>query len=144
MQLLQISQVFYQSLRRISWNPVQHSLWDQKSQMKILYLLVTYVNRLDIVRGCRRGRDLMVVWFTTTYAINAYHPTTYHYHYIFYCSIIKSWIWHYLCNQCLSPLKLWVRISFIARCTWYDICDKVCRWFAARLIFSGYSGFFHQ
>jgi hypothetical protein len=23
--------------------------------------------------GCRRGRDCMVVGFTTTYAINAYH-----------------------------------------------------------------------
>jgi len=22
---------------------------------------------------CRRGRDRMVVWFTTTYAISAYH-----------------------------------------------------------------------
>ena len=28
-----------------------------------------------------------------------------------------SWIYNYLCNQCLSPLKLWVRIPFMARCT---------------------------
>jgi hypothetical protein len=32
-----------------------------------------------------------------------------------------SWIYNYLCNQCLSLLKLWVRISFMARCTWYNI-----------------------
>jgi len=28
-----------------------------------------------------------------------------------------SWIYNYLCKQCLSPLKLWVRTSFMARCT---------------------------
>ena len=37
-----------------------------------------------------------------------------------------SWFYNYLCNQCLSPLMLWVRISIRARCT--TICDKVCQW----------------
>jgi hypothetical protein len=32
-----------------------------------------------------------------------------------------SWIYNYLCNQCLSPLKLWVRTLFVARCTRYNI-----------------------
>jgi len=32
-----------------------------------------------------------------------------------------SWIYNYLCNQCLSPLKLWVRTLFMARCTRYNI-----------------------
>ena len=32
-----------------------------------------------------------------------------------------SWIYNYLCNQCLSPLTLWVRISLMARCTRYNI-----------------------
>jgi hypothetical protein len=46
-----------------------------------------------------------------------------------------SWIYNYLCNQCLSPLMLWVRISIRAMCT--TLCDKVCqrlatgRWFSA-------------
>jgi hypothetical protein len=42
-----------------------------------------------------------------------------------------SWINNYLCNQCLSPLKLWVRTPFMARCTRYNIislCDKVSIW----------------
>jgi hypothetical protein len=39
-----------------------------------------------------------------------------------------SWIYNYLCNQCLSPLVLWVRISIRARCT--PLCDKVCQWLA--------------
>jgi hypothetical protein len=38
------------------------------------------------------------------------------------------WIYNYLCNQCLSPLMLWVRISIRARCT--TLCDKVCQWLA--------------
>jgi hypothetical protein len=37
-----------------------------------------------------------------------------------------SWIYKYLCNQCLSPLMLWVRMSIRARCT--TLCDKVCQW----------------
>jgi hypothetical protein len=32
-----------------------------------------------------------------------------------------SWIYNYMCNQCLSPLKLWVRTPFMARCTRYNI-----------------------
>jgi hypothetical protein len=36
-----------------------------------------------------------------------------------------SWIYNYLCNQCLSPLILRVRISIRARCT--TLCDKVCQ-----------------
>ena len=39
---------------------------------------------------------------------------------ILYCNRIlqrgrhgRSWIYNYLCNQCLSPLKLWVRTTFM-------------------------------
>ena len=34
-----------------------------------------------------------------------------------------SWIYNYLCNQCISPLTLWVRISIRVRCT--TLSDKV-------------------
>jgi hypothetical protein len=37
-----------------------------------------------------------------------------------------SWVYNYLCNQCLSPLMLWVRISIRAKCT--TLCDQVCQW----------------
>ena len=42
-----------------------------------------------------------------------------------------SWIYNYLCNQCLSPLTLWVQIPF----SWWGVldttlCDKVCQWLA--------------
>jgi hypothetical protein len=41
----------------------------------------------------------------------------------------SSWIYNYLCNQWLSPLKLWVQTPFMARCTW---CNR-------SVVFSGYS-----
>ena len=45
-----------------------------------------------------------------------------------------SWIYSYLCNQCLSPLVLWVWISIRARCT--TLCDKVCQWLGTGRWFS--------
>ena len=53
----------------------------------------------------------MVVWFTTT------------------CTCIQI-----MCNQCLSPLRLLVRISIRTRCT--TLCDKVCQWLVTGLWFS--------
>ena len=50
-----------------------------------------------------------------------------------------SWILNYLCNQCLSPLKLWVGIPFMARCTRYSIMaliNKAWQWLAAGQWFS--------
>jgi hypothetical protein len=32
-----------------------------------------------------------------------------------------SWICNYLCNQCLSLQKLWVRIPLMVICTWYTM-----------------------
>ena len=47
-----------------------------------------------------------------------------------------SWNYNYLCNQCLSPLKLWIWIwiSIRTRCT--TLCDKVCQLLATGLWFS--------
>ena len=46
----------------------------------------------------------------------------------------SNWIYNYLCNQCLSPLILWVRIAIRTRCT--TLCDKVCQWLATGRWFS--------
>ena len=48
--------------------------------------------------------------------------------------IVWSWIYNYLCNQCLSPLMLWVWISIRVRCT--TSYDKVCQWLALGWWFS--------
>jgi hypothetical protein len=48
--------------------------------------------------------------------------------------VYGSLIYNYLCNQCISPLLLWVRILIRARCT--ILCDKVCQWLATGRWFS--------
>ena len=49
-----------------------------------------------------------------------------------------SWIYNYLCNQCLSSLNLWVWILLMVRCTQFvsDLRQIV--------VFSRHSGFLHQ
>jgi len=56
-----------------------------------------------------------------------------------------SWIYNYLCNQCLSPLKLWVRIPHLWRGILdTTLCDKLFSDLRRSMVFSGYSGFLHQ
>jgi hypothetical protein len=54
-----------------------------------------------------------------------------------------SWIYNYLCNQCLSPLMLWVWVPFIAGVRDTILCDQVCQWLATGRWFSPWTpGFF--
>jgi len=39
-----------------------------------------------------------------------------------------SCIYNYLCNQCLSPLRLWVQILLRQGVLNTTLCDKVCQW----------------
>ena len=48
----------------------------------------------------------------------------------------RSWIYNYLCNQCLSPLTLWVRTLLRRGVLNTTLCDKVCQWLAAGQCFS--------
>jgi hypothetical protein len=45
-------------------------------------------------------------------------------------------IFNYLCNQCLSPLKLWVQVSLRRGVLDTTLCDKVCQWLVAGRWFS--------
>ena len=74
-----------------------------------IYICIAKHRLTSIYSWGRCGRDRMEVGFTTTYA---------------------------LCNQCLSPLMLWVRISIRWRCTTLHVCDKVCQWLATGQWFS--------
>ena len=49
---------------------------------------------------------------------------------------IGSWIYNYLCNQCLSPLTLWVRIPLGRGVHHTPLCDEVCQWLADSRWFS--------
>jgi hypothetical protein len=44
-----------------------------------------------------------------------------------------SWMYNYLCNQCLSPLTLWIQIP-CRRGVLDTLCDKVCQRLAAGLL----------
>ena len=46
-----------------------------------------------------------------------------------------SWIYNYMCNQCLSPLTLWVRIPLRRGVFDTTLFGKVCKRFAAGLWF---------
>jgi hypothetical protein len=46
------------------------------------------------------------------------------------------WIYNYLCNQCISPLTLWVRTPFGRVVLDTALCDKVCQWLATVRWFS--------
>jgi len=48
-----------------------------------------------------------------------------------------SWNYNYLCNQCLSPLTVWVRTPLRRDVLDKTLCDKVSQWLVA-----GCSGFF--
>ena len=52
------------------------------------------------------------------------------YYYIFYTNIVAVivWIYNYLCNQCLSPLMLWVWILHRWSVLDTTLCNKVCQW----------------
>ena len=50
--------------------------------------------------------------------------------------VIGSWIYNYLCNQCLSPLTLWVRIPLRRGVLVTTLCDKVCQWLSTGRWFS--------
>jgi hypothetical protein len=47
-----------------------------------------------------------------------------------------NWIYNYLCNQCLSPLTLWVLILLRRGVLNTTLCDKVCQWLATGRWFS--------
>jgi hypothetical protein len=47
-----------------------------------------------------------------------------------------SWVYNYLCNQCLSPLMLRVRIPLRRGAFDTALCDKLCQWLATGRLFS--------
>jgi hypothetical protein len=50
-----------------------------------------------------------------------------------------SWIYNYLCNQCLSPLTLWVQIQLRRGVLDTTLWDKVCQWLTVSRLFSPYT-----
>ena len=57
--------------------------------------------------------------------------------------VLIIWIYNYLCNQCRSPLKLWVRIPLSRGILYTTVCDLslTCD---RSVVFSMYYSFMHQ
>ena len=82
-------------------------------------------------------------WILITF-LSVYHTTMYYEFNIYSTKMFLVFITrdrrghdrinNYLCNQCLSQLK--VRIPLMARCTRKTLCEKVCQWLATGRWFS--------
>ena len=60
------------------------------------------------------------------------------------CARMVVGFYNYLCNQCLSPPKLWVWNPFMACSTWYNVMWYSLSTCNRSVVFSAYSGFLHQ
>ena len=81
-----------------------------------------------VLRG-RRGRDLPGFTWCRGHEFGLVSPCDPSWSY-------GSWIYNYLCNQCLSPPMLWIRIPFWRGVLDTTLCDKVCQWLVAGRWFS--------
>jgi hypothetical protein len=103
------------------------------SLVGLLYVCKVKCKKTDLITSQLKDTRLVVVMFKTIYnklPIQALFegPSWLWSH--------GSWIYNYLCNQYLSPLMLWVRISIRERCT--TLCHKICQWLATGWWFSKY------
>jgi len=80
---------------------------------------MTYWDSVGVISNLLRGNMYGIIAQEARYIVNQY---------AWYAEFNKlqivqgpSWINNYLCNQCLSPLKLWVQIPLMKRCTRYNI-----------------------
>ena len=79
--------------------------------------------------------DLFLLWYSwkiAHLALNNNHSllmkqSSYFFNSGFKIYMNGRWIYNYLCNQCLSPLTLWVRIPFRRGTLDTTLCDKVCQ-----------------
>ena len=47
-----------------------------------------------------------------------------------------TWIYNYICNQCISPLELWVQILIRRGVLGSTLCDNFCQWLVTARWFS--------
>ena len=69
------------------------------------------------------------ILYKITWATNTSEPSWWSWSY-------GSWIYNYLCNQCLTPLLLWFRFPLRRGVLDTTLCVNVCKWLAAGRWFS--------
>ena len=113
------------------WRILRKSYWNDKMYLrnKYLHILFRFVIKMinSINKTCRRcDPPLKVRVAIVTLVIEIYYKSTRGSTWLW---SYGSWIYNYLCNRCLSPLMLWVRLPLRAMST--TLWDKVCQWLAA-------------
>ena len=92
------------------------------NDLKNIYLFIVYLIRLNPVSFTG---EFFLKWLKFTYVqIGVYgllHFTGEGPSWLWSCG---SWIYNYLCNQCLSPLTLWVRLPLRRGVLNTTSCDK--------------------
>ena len=83
--------------------------------------LVCVCNNVSIVRTFPTLWYFCFVWRFTILIIRPSREPSWLWSY-------SSWIYNYLCNQCLLPLKLWVRIASLRGVLDTTLCNKVFQW----------------
>jgi hypothetical protein len=118
-----------------------HYLFSRRCQsidILLLFLMVLYYSRqhkntcefsfkmLLVPKLYRQIHDCSLSWIGTGTSIKSGGQASFMGKNLPFSEMGPSW-WSsygsyvYLCNQFLSPLKLWVRISLMARCTRYNV-----------------------
>ena len=92
----------------------------QNMNVYTIFVLRTYLIGWNFMRGN--------IWIDAFYKPQLHTLTQFYQKYPSWFKFTRSWSWshgrwiyNYLYNQCLSPLKLWVRTPLMARCTRYNI-----------------------
>ena len=131
------SSFFVGSLQQIFWDKVRK---DQCWNMQIFRRKIENKNLASCFlfytwTSCRQV-SINIICFSMTKYIDLYKSLDCR---CYSCPLGHSWLWsygswiyNYLCNQCISLLKLWFQVLLMAKCIrinfmWY----KVCQWLAA-------------
>ena len=78
--------------------------------------------------------SVLLIYILTLHIV--YRNILYSLYYKCLYKMYGGWIYNYLCNQCLSPLTLWVPIPLRRGLLDTTLCDKVCQWLATGRWFS--------
>jgi hypothetical protein len=120
-----------------SWLPFRFSLTYIYYSFKVVSASVKNKYDLSLICGCFEPTSKLSMVCLSTYSPEKYLNTLKKYTPMLHSQIedfqphmswgsswqwsYGRWIYNYLCNQWLSPQKLWVRTLFMARYTWYNI-----------------------
>ena len=88
-------------------------------------LQVIFLLRQNLIRNAKKAMCMKIARFHNVVisSITTMGPS--------WLWMYGSWIYNYLCNQCLSPLTLWNQTLLRWSVLHTTLCDQVCQWLAA-------------